>query len=207
MNYLAHLALSPDDTAVRLGNLMGDFCRKAELSALPPAFLDGYALHQHIDRYTDAHPLHRQSRARISARRARYSGVLIDLFYDHFLARHWDRWYTPDLGRFAQDVYHALDANRALLPVRLAQVAPLMRADDWLVAYREVDGIARVIDAFARHRARAGNPLTGSACELLANYAALEADFFAFYPQLAAEAAAFSARPAAAAAARAPRPT
>ncbi len=207
MNYLAHLALSPDDTAVRLGNLMGDFCRKAELSALPPAFIAGYLLHQQIDRYTDAHPLHRQSRARISAARARYSGVLVDLFYDHFLARHWDRWYTPGLECFAQDVYRALDACQGQLPARLAAAAPLMRANDWLVAYRDVDGIARVIDAFARHRARAGNPLLGGAEELLANYAALEADFFAFYPQLAAEAAAFSARPAAAATARAPRPT
>jgi acyl carrier protein phosphodiesterase len=183
MNFLAHLYLSDDTPESRLGNLLGDFVRSPQIDTYPAPVRAGFALHQRIDAYTDAHPVFQHSRTRISLPRRRYAGVLVDVFYDHFLALHWAEFAPIPLPDFARQVYAELAANDPLLPESLRQIVPAMIRDDWLTSYRAPDGIDRALDRIAR-RLRHETPLAGAVEELTGHYDGLQADFLAFFPAL-----------------------
>lgn len=194
MNFLAHLYLSPADDDALLGSLMGDFV-KGPLSAHPAdAVRRGMALHRRVDTYTDAHPIVRDSRNRISAERRRYAGIMIDMFYDHFLARDWARYHEQPLAEFAQRVYAMLLRNRERLPERLARIAPYMATQDWLSSYRAIESIHVALERMGTRLTR-GNALRGAAGELVLHYDALEADFRTFFPHVTAFARATAHEP------------
>src|SRR5262245_60018569 len=151
MNWLAHLRLAPAAPLLRLGNLCGDFVLGVDLGTLHPELQRGIAQHRAIDRFVDAHPMVRSSRARLDPGFRRFSGVLIDVFYDHFLARDWPlHGHGGTLTEFAAMVHTLLDTHAALLPWRLQQAAPWMRSQAWLVSYADVDGIEAVLQRMAR---------------------------------------------------------
>ncbi|MBE2257659.1 MAG: DUF479 domain-containing protein [Rhodobacteraceae bacterium] len=205
MNYLAHALLAGPDDDYRLGGLLGDFVKgplPPTPSALGAEVLHGLVLHRRIDSFADAHVAFRRSRQRISAERRRYSGIIIDLFYDHFLAVHWGRFSEQALEAFTAGVYALLARHR--LPERLAQILPRMRADDWLASYREPAAVGRALDQIASRRVRPGNSLAGAGVELGAAYGDFESDFLEFFPAAMAFAEQF--RRAAGLAADAPRP-
>ena len=181
MNHLAHLRLAPADPLLRLGNLCGDFVQGIDLATLPEPLRLGVAQHRAVDRFTDAHPIFRRSRERLPPALRRYGGVLIDVFYDHFLARGWDRFGDGrPLRAFADEVYADLDTHRAILPPRLQHVAPFMQREDWLVAYADLDGIATALTNMSR-RLRRSNPLAEGAAALRTHYETLASDFAAFF--------------------------
>lgn len=191
MNYLAHLLLSHQTPEAITGAILGDFVKGRTAPGWSPAVQDAIRLHRAIDRYTDRHPLALASRALVSPARRRFAGVLVDVFYDHFLARHWHRFHDRALADFARDVYGVLLPQRARFPERLQRMLPYMAHDDWLGAYAEVAAVARALQGMARrlrYPARAA-PLASAIEELERNYGALEAHFGAFFPQLRAYAA------------------
>lgn len=184
MNYLAHLVLAGDDPADRLGGLAGDFVKGTLPGSLPADLAAGVSLHRAIDRYADAHPAFRRSRGRVSMLRRRYAGVMVDMFYDHFLAVHWARYRDEPLRAYAytREVY-ALVARRAgELPASFVEVAPRMAAQDWLAGYGDPLVIATALDRMSQFRIRRDNPLAGGGRELLDSYAGFEADFLDFFP-------------------------
>ena len=123
MNYLAHLHLGGDSPAQLLGSLYGDFV-KGPLAGRFPADLEvAIRLHRQIDAFTDRHLLVEQARARFPAERRRTSGILLDLFFDHCLARDWADYHAEPLPQFTGRVYEVLAAQREL-PERLAFIAP-----------------------------------------------------------------------------------
>lgn len=183
MNYLAHLLLAGEASADQVGGLLGDFVKGPLPCGLPRDLAAGVALHRQIDSFADAHPLFLQSRGRVSAERRRVAGIMVDLFYDHFLARHWSRFCPMPLPRFTQLMYARIAACHPYLPERLRNLLPRMRQDDWLAGYGQVDAVARALDNIARHRLRQPNTLLGAGEELLHHYEAFEADFLAFFPQ------------------------
>ncbi len=198
MNFLAHALLAGPDPADRLGGMLGDFVKGPLPGALPPEVAAGVALHRRIDSFAETHPAFRASRARVGPLRRRYAGIMVDLFYDHFLALHWDDYGGEPLEDFAAGIYALMAAHAALLPPRLARMLPFMRADDWLASYRSLASVALALDRMAEHRLTRPNPLAGSAAELEARYGEFEQDFLAFLPEAQAFAAAFRrARPAA----------
>jgi len=189
MNYLAHALLSRATPQLLIGGILGDFVKGALGQRYSPEIRAGILLHRAIDRYTDAHPLVHVSRARISPARRRFAGVLVDVFYDHFLARHWQRYAELPLEAFTQQVYATLLPHVAVYPERLQRMLPHMAADDWLAAYAEVEAVDAALHGIARRFARftrfARAPLLADGVqELLQNYAALEDDFLAFFPEL-----------------------
>ncbi|QBJ79128.1 ACP phosphodiesterase [Aquitalea sp. USM4] len=184
MNYLAHLHLAPDNPAARVGNLLGDFLKPSRAGHLPVPLQQGMLLHRQIDSHTDSHPLVMQSKNRIAPIRRRYAGILVDIFYDHFLARHWTSFSSMPLTDFTARSYAELQAHRQWLPPRLLEILPRMQAQDWLGSYAETEGIAAVLCGFSRHRIKRDNPVANGIDDLLQHYAALETDFLAFYPQL-----------------------
>ena len=135
MNYLAHLFLAGPEPEALLGALMGDFVKGVLDERYPAAITRALALHRRIDTFTDAHPVTAASRARISPERRRFAGIMVDLFYDHFLARHWDEHAREPLDAFTARVYALLEQHDALLPERLRSIAPRMAQADWLASY------------------------------------------------------------------------
>lgn len=190
MNYLAHAYLAGPVDSDRVGGVVGDFVKGLLVPppvGLSPALLAGVALHRSIDSFADRHPAFRRSRARISPARRRVGGIMVDLFYDHFLALHWPRLrglagLEIDLAAFTSETYTLIAAYGEGLPPAFMPVFARMAADDWLASYRDPDCVVLALDRMAEHRLRRPNPLAGAGAELLRDYAGFEADCLAFLP-------------------------
>jgi acyl carrier protein phosphodiesterase len=182
MNYLAHLHLGGDAPAQLLGSLYGDFV-KGRLQGQYGAEIEmAILLHRRIDVFTDSHPLQARARARFPAERRRYSGMLLDIFFDHCLALHWADYASEPLPQFTGRVYRILAAEPQL-PGHLALIAPRMAAQDWLGSYRDFAVLERVVVGLQRRLSRPEG-LEGAMAELERLYQPLLEDFHAFYPEL-----------------------
>jgi acyl carrier protein phosphodiesterase len=186
MNYLAHALLSCHSPEAIVGGMLGDFVKGAIPAHYGPEIRAAILAHRAIDRYTDAHELHRASRALISPARRRFAGILVDVFYDHFLVRHWARFSVQPLPQFTQNVYAALQSRHASLPERLQRILPYMAGDDWLGSYGDLDSVHAALHGIARRFRRfpRAAALLDGVEELENNYAALEKQFLAFFPQV-----------------------
>jgi len=185
MNFLAHALLAGPDPGRRLGGMLGDFVKGRLDNApaeLPPAVVTGLVLHRRIDSYADAHHAFQRSRRRVSAERRRVAGIMIDMFYDHFLAVHWSQFGDEPLEHFTANLYRLLAAHEQLFPPRFASMFPYMHAADWLSNYRSLDAIGIALDRMSVRRLTRPNTLVGAVAELRENYAGFEEDFFAFLP-------------------------
>ncbi len=183
MNWLAHLYLSEDDAAARIGNLLPDFGPPAMFVSLPTGFQRGIKQHRGIDAFTDAHPIFRQSRQRVDPPFRRFGGILTDLIYDHFLARDWAIYSSQSLSEFTQGVYKSFEHFRNEFPPQIVGYFEQMREADWLFSYRELSG---TFVAMNRLGLRLRRPLDFSPCEAILerNYEMLYSDFKAFFPEL-----------------------
>jgi acyl carrier protein phosphodiesterase len=191
VNFLAHIYLSPPHEDAQLGSLLGDFV-KGPLDGSEVSSRYGrevkraIALHRKIDSYTDAHPVVKASRNRISADRRRFAGVMIDIFYDHFLARYWQEFHDAPLQQFTDDFYQILLRRQAELPQRLQRIARSMAERDWLGSYAHVEAVHTALNRMSQRLRRSNNALLDSAEELVENYTALENDFRCFMPDVRA---------------------
>lgn len=201
MNYLAHAFLAGPLAADRVGGIAGDFVR-GPLDPLPPEIGPllgaGLILHRRIDAWADTHPAFLRSRARISARRRRVSGIMVDLFYDHFLALHWSQLATElatelpgehELERFVANTYQLIASHPEALPASFHEMFCHMVRENWLVSYRDPASIALALDRIGQYRLRQPNPLQGAGEELLQQYDGFEQDFSEFIPDALAFAA------------------
>lgn len=187
MNYLAHLHLGGQRPGQLLGSLYGDFVKGRLQGQFAPEVEAAIQLHRRIDTYTDSHPLVTAALSRFSLTRRRYAGIVIDVFFDHCLARDWAHYADRPLPLFTAELYRVLAAEPQL-PARLARIAPYMAADDWLGSYRDFAVLEQVLRGIARRLSRP-EELTAAMIELERLYQPLSEDFRAFYPQLQAFAA------------------
>ncbi len=190
MNYLAHIFLGHGHPELEIGGLLGDFVRGREIEQYPAGIQVGIRLHRGIDAFTDEHPAFRFSRERVSRERRRFAGIMVDMFYDHFLARDWERYAEPPLAAFTGRTYRLLEENRELLPENVRLVLPRMASEDWLGSYGEVASIGWALDRIGT-RLKRPNALNGSVVELEADYAGFAADFERFLPEVQVFAAGF----------------
>ena len=160
MNFLAHAVLAGDDPALIVGGVVGDWIKGPLPGALPPDLARGVALHRAIDSHAETHPAFQRSRNRVAADRRRYAGVLVDIFYDHLLARDWAQHRPMPLEHFCTGVYGHIDARLADLPDHARPAMNLMAREDWLHSYADLAGIADVLQRMSR-RASQPNPLAG----------------------------------------------
>jgi len=188
MNYLAHLYLSPPGEDAMLGSLLGDFVKgpltSAEVSKQYSTDITrAIELHRRIDSFTDAHPVVTASRNRVSSGRRRFAGVMIDMFYDHFLAKYWDEFHHRPLDAFTADFYRLLQRRHTALPERAQRAARFMVELDWLGSYAQLEAVDTALNRMSQ-RLRRTNTLIDSAEELEHNYAAFERDFRRFMPDV-----------------------
>lgn len=193
MNWLAHVFLSEPDVEFRLGNLLADIVRGEELRRMSEGFQRGAQKHKQIDAFTDAHPLVKRSRARVGAELRRFSGVLVDVFYDHLLASHWSSYSPIVLDAFTAKFYADIEASHIELPASARVTLDRIIRYDLLGSYRRVEGVERSLrrlSAYLSSRWRREFALEKGVADLVAHRAGFEADFAEFFPQLQAAAGA-----------------
>ena len=183
MNYLAHLYLADDSDDSLIGNLLGDFVKGRPGKQYNADIVAGIIFHRKIDAYTDAHPMMRASRSRIGLQMSRFSGIIIDVCYDHFLARYWQQFSDQGLTDFIQRAYQVLQKNRPILPERLQRILPFMVSEDWLGRYIELKSVGTTLDRITRRLTR-GAQFKGAIVEVEKNYRQIEDDFLSFFPDL-----------------------
>ncbi len=184
MNYLAHCYFSTGTQNSLYGNVLGDFVKGHNHGFLEQEITDGIALHRAIDKFTDNHPTVRKSKHRISDKRKRFAGIMIDVFYDHFLAMHWEKFSPYDFDTQINEWYSTLNAETNIeLPERMKIMISQLTKHDWFSGYKTQDGISASIDGISR-RIRFENTLAGGGIELVQNYSLLENDFLEFFPLL-----------------------
>lgn len=183
MNFLAHLLLSEPTPEARLGNLMGDFRKGPIPPDYPVAMQRGILLHPKIDAYTDAHPVTQLSRNLLNHHYRHFAGIVVDVVYDHFLAKNWSTYSDIPLPAFAQDVYAALRRYDVILPAALRRAAPYMIRQNWLVSYCSLDGIEKALSRISG-QLRRENDLPAAIDELRQSYDQFQAHFDLFFPDL-----------------------
>ncbi len=184
MNFLAHLYLSGDNTSVMLGNFIGDFVKgKNLIEKVGPEMAKGIELHREIDFFTDQHPIVRESKKRLRPKYRHYSGVIVDVFYDHYLAKNWKDYHHQLLPDYADRVYNLIQKNNALLPERVNMMMPYMIKGNWLVNYATLDGIHRTLSGMTR-RTPYESKMDESISDLTENYEEFKTEFITFFPEL-----------------------
>ena len=188
MNHLAHVFLSGNDEDLMAGNLIADFMTGKETRLCAPKFLRGIQLHYAIDVFTDAHPVVKESTKLLHPYHHKYAPVVVDVFYDYFLARNW-HIYAPqmnvdtDMRAFINNTYQILQKNRAELPEKLAQPLPNMIKNDWLFQSTQLEGQKKVFVVLEK-RAAYKNNFKDAVQHLITFQYELERQFNLFFPAL-----------------------
>ena len=189
MNYLAHAWLARHSDEAILGGLLGDFVfGRSVLQDWRPSVRIEIVRHRRIDRYTDEHPAVVEARALFGGLR-RYAGIVLDVYFDHRLARDWPRWNDESLHDFTARVYRVLREHRDELPPRLQAIAPRMAAHDWLGSYAVRGNVDGAVRGIATRLSRNGDRLVACLSLLRENEGVIDAVFETFFPDLIAEAA------------------
>lgn len=183
MNFLGHLYLSGNDPLTITGNFMGDHVKGRDLSAWPEGIQRGLRLHRSIDTHTDEHPVQRTGRQRVRAHAGRYAGVVMDIFYDHLLARDWQRYHPEPLEQYTARMYALLNAHQDLMPAASREVLYWMQRGDWLNTYATIDGVARALEGMSR-RVPAGAVMRGAEKVLADHLETYRSEFATFLPDL-----------------------
>lgn len=182
MNFLAHFLLSCDEEALLIGNYLADHIRLSDESNYPEDIRRGIALHRKIDHFTDGHALVKKGIRRLHPHHHKYAPVVLDIFYDYFLANHWEKFSALSLHDFAQNTYRSLENNMHWMPPPLQQRLPRMIANNWLSSYATLEGIDFT---FSRLKMRVSRPehLENIVDTLLTHEAVLGEEFQQFFPE------------------------
>lgn len=153
MNYLAHAYLSFDHEEIMIGNMVSDFIKGARQYDYPPFIQHGIRLHRDIDRFTDLHPATAEGKKIFKADYGLYSGAILDVVYDHFLANDAGIFSEESLQNFATGIYDQLEKRAEHLPEKFQFMLPYMRKQNWLFSYRLPEGISRSMQGLVRRAA------------------------------------------------------
>jgi acyl carrier protein phosphodiesterase len=183
MNFLAHIYLSSDNELLTIGNFSGDGVRGGDYTRFPIAMQAGIQLHREIDTFTDAHPIVKQSKKRLHKNYMHYSGVIVDIFCDHFLAKNWLQYSDIPLEDYIDTFYLSLNKHFEVLPSRFKKFVPIMIEGNWLLSYATIDGIQQVLNGMNR-RTKGKSKMNEATKELQDHYENFENEFTQFFIEL-----------------------
>jgi acyl carrier protein phosphodiesterase len=167
-----------------IGNFIGDFVKgRSAIDQFHPSIIKGIELHRSIDEFTDSHAVVTESKNRLRPKYRHYSGVIVDIFYDHFLAKQWDSYHPELLPDFADKAYSIIQSHDEILPEQVKFMMPYMIKGNWLVNYSKVEGIERALSGMAR-RTRFESKMEQSTADLVEHYDLFAQEFSTFFPSL-----------------------
>lgn len=183
MNFLAHLFLSGEDEELMTGNFMADHVKGHQAFLYKPQITRGILHHRFIDSFTDNHDVVKYSKQRLYSKYHKYAPVIVDVFYDHFLAADFNNHAKVNLSSFAQKCYTVLSKNINLMPERVQNFLPYMIRYDWLNSYAKPEGAGRALAGLAT-RAKFNSDMQNAIYDLLADYDFYKSEFDLFFPEL-----------------------
>lgn len=183
MNFLAHAQLSGDDNELMIGNFIADSVKGKKYKDYIEGIANGILLHRKIDSFTDKHELVRKSMSLIRAEYGKFSGIIIDIYYDHFLAKNWDKYSNEELNGYTKKVYSLLKRNFFILPARSQRILPFMISQNWLGGYAHTDELKKVFYGMDRRTSYISG-MRNAVDQLIEHYDDLYKHFSDFYPQL-----------------------
>lgn len=183
MNFLAHIYLSFNDDEVTLGNFIADSIRGNKFEHLPERVQKGILLHREIDTFTDAHAIPKKSSKKLHRNYGHYSRVIVDIYYDHFLAKNWIQYSEVPLEDFVNRFYDLLEGSYPMLPDGIKRMMPYMISDNWIYNYSKLDGIAKVLKGMNRRTANKSR-MNFAILDLQEHYDIFEEEFFDFFEEL-----------------------
>ena len=183
MNFLAHIYLSGNNDLMKIGNFMADGIRGNDYLKFPEDIIKGILLHRQIDTFTDAHPTYRKSKHRLHEKYGHYSGVIMDILYDHFLAKNWNNYSDEKLEDYVDVFYNSLEKNYDILSEKTISIMPYMIDQNWLASYQTIAGIEKILfqmDYRTKHRVNMQEAIV----ELQKYYNEFEEEFTLFFSEL-----------------------
>lgn len=184
MNYLAHFYLSDNQPDLLVGNFIADQVKGKQIELLPSGIAHGVKLHRFIDDFTDHHPIVELSKERLRKRYRKYAGVIVDIYYDHFLASLWNEFSEQNLKEFSIQVYQELDKHTHIMPAICGNlILPTMKEQDWLCTYANFKGIERTLHGLSR-RTTFDSQMQYAVKELKQDYPLFLKEFKLFLPDL-----------------------
>lgn len=185
MNFLAHLFLSGDNERVKIGNFIADFVKGNKLNDYPPEIQFGIRLHREIDSYTDSHPVVLESKSRLRPTFGHYSPVIVDVFYDHYLAKNWSQFSQIELEQFTVNFYKMIKKYSTIIPQAVNNMLVYMSAKNWLYNYQFIEGIDKALTGMSK-RTKFDSKMEHASISLQENYEDFEDEFARFFPDLQA---------------------
>ncbi len=183
VNFLAHIYLSRQDDLLKIGNFIGDFVKGREIEDYSEEVQKGIRLHREIDRFTDNHPVVLQSKKRLRPKYRHYAPVIVDVYYDHFLASMWSDYSRQELKQFTLDFYALTESHIDIIPAKARHMLGYMKRDNWLYNYQFLEGIHRALSGMSR-RTSYNSHMEESIVDLKENYEAFKSEFVEFFPDL-----------------------
>ncbi|WP_417941442.1 ACP phosphodiesterase [Flavobacterium sp. RS13.1] len=183
MNFLAHIYLSGENDLIKIGNFMADGIRGKQFEHFPDDVQKGIILHRFIDTYTDSHDVFRRSTKRLHEKYHHYAGVIVDIIYDHFLAKNWTKYSDEKLDDFINRFYTSLHDNYAILTEKTQDLMPYMIERNWLLSYRTVEGIHQILTQMDR-RSKNISKMQFASEELKQYYTDFEEEFTTFFKDI-----------------------
>lgn len=183
MNFLAHFHLSGNSKDLVVGNFLGDMVRKAEWNNYPEEIVKGIKMHQAIDHFTDNHPIVKEHKKLLHENHGHFAGVILDIFYDYFLAKFWNDYHNDSLHSFAQWVYTSIDGHQNILNEKATMAFSHMKKHNWLEAYASFEGIDQVLNGMSR-RTKYDSNMGQAIHDLQKHYFTFHDGFLTFYKEL-----------------------
>ena len=183
MNFLAHIYLSGNNDFIKIGNFMADSIHGKRYLEYSGDLQKGILLHRYIDTITDAHPIYRKSKHRFHEKYGHYAGVIMDIVYDHFLAKNWNSYFNDNLEVYAANFYSLMQRNFDLLTPKTQNLLPYMIEQNWLVQYASLEGLEVILfqmDYRTKHRVNMQEAIV----EVNFFYDELESEFKLFFEEL-----------------------
>jgi acyl carrier protein phosphodiesterase len=183
MNYLAHLYLSGNNHEIMIGNFIADHVKGKQIELFDEEIVKGIKLHRLIDEFTDTHKVVEQSKIRLRSEFGKYSPVIVDVFYDHYLAIKWEQYHHEVLSLYADNFYTLLNNNHHRLPIRTQQMIQYMIPQNWLLNYKTIAGINKTLTGMSK-RTKFESKMDVAAIYLDRYYSEFENEFNEYFEEL-----------------------
>ncbi|MEP1035019.1 ACP phosphodiesterase [Ekhidna sp.] len=183
MNFLAHLYLSGDDEELMVGNFIGDFVKGSQMEQYPDKMRKGIRLHRSIDHFTDNHEVVLLSKVRLREKFSHYAPVIVDVYYDHFLAKNWGAFSKIPLKQYTENFYQLMKKYVGIIPKGVTHMLSFMSRDNWLYNYQFIEGIDRALTGISK-RTKYENKMDEASLSLKEHYHDFQEEFNQFFPDL-----------------------